>query len=167
MSSNFFQIAQNISNVLVECLPPEYDSSMDEIRSIHIENSCDLQRLFEENIQRNNTSYRNRGKSKGNDRRNESDEDFTGQSNLHFSKVFNTTSYNEFVQNTEIQQIHEIRITTPEWLRRAKDEFCEIQDKRDVMGLHELAIARVQECNRALRSLHTCNNRESDYVGRR
>ncbi len=123
MSSNFFQIAQNISNVLVECLPPEYDSSMDEIRSIH--------------------------------------------SNLHFSKVFNTTSYNEFVQNTEIQQIHEIRITTPEWLRRAKDEFCEIQDKRDVMGLHELAIARVQECNRALRSLHTCNNRESDYVGRR
>src|SRR3989337_1191113 len=152
MSSNFFQWTQNITNVLVDCLPPEYDPSADEIR---LENPCDLQRLFEEKIQRNNTSYKNRGKNKRNDEGNESDETLTT----------NQSDHDELLQNTRIQQIHEIRIATPEWLRRDKDEFRKIQDKRDAMGIHVLSIARVQECNRVLRSLHTSqswNDRGND-----
>ena len=52
------------------------------------------------------------------------------------------------------QQIHDIRITTPEWLRNSKNEFYENQNERDKMGLHVLAIARRNECDRALRLLH-------------
>ena len=52
------------------------------------------------------------------------------------------------------QQMHDVRITTPEWLRRAKNEFYENQNERDKMGLHVLAIARKNECDRALRLLH-------------
>ncbi|CAI2171164.1 19275_t:CDS:2 [Funneliformis geosporum] len=162
MSSNFFQLAQNIINDLVDCLPPDYDS-IDEVGSINIEYSCDLQRLSEKILQSNdNTSYKKT--CKDNNPSDEIDVDINSQSNSNFSNVSNNTCHDELRQNTEIQQICEIRITTPGWLRNAKSEFRETQDKRDVMGSHVLAIARAKECNRALRRMNISNDNSEDKI---
>ncbi|CAG8616218.1 5617_t:CDS:2 [Funneliformis mosseae] len=143
MSSNFFQLAQNIINDLVDCLPLDYDSS-NELGSINIERLSDLQRLSEKNLQSNdNISYKKRYKE--NNPSDGSDDEFTSQSNSNLSNVSNNTCQDVLPQNTEIQEICEIGITTPGWLQHAKSEFRETQNKRDALGLHVLAIARSQD----------------------
>jgi hypothetical protein len=63
-------------------------------------------------------------------------------------------SNRNLVNDMKIEQIRDVRITIPEWLQHSKNEFYKNQNKREEMGLHVLAVAKKNECDRALRLLH-------------